>query len=123
MPGNVVALVDDLFFLAKIRETAKALGVSVLSCDPQRGVAAVAEAQPQIILLDLNSRALPPVSWIRDLKTQPATQSIPIVGFVSHVQEKLIVEARAAGCDTVMARSAFTKNLPQILKGGANNSK
>ena len=123
MPGNVVALVDDLFFLAKIRETAKAVGVPVVACDARRGVAAVAEAQPQIILLDLNSRALPAVSWIRDLKSDPATQSIPIVGFVSHVQEQLIAEARAAGCDSVMARSAFTKNLPEILKGAANNRK
>jgi CheY-like chemotaxis protein len=123
MPGNVVALVDDLFFLAKIRETAKVVGISVLNCDVRRGVTAVAEAQPQIILLDLNSRAFPAVSWIRDLKSDPATQAIPIVGFVSHVQEQLIAEARAAGCDSVMARSAFTKNLPEILKGAANHSK
>jgi len=114
--ATVVALVDDLFFLAKIRETAKVVGVTVVVCDPRRGPAAIAEAQPQAIFLDLNSRSLPAVDWIRALKTDPATQAIRIVGFVSHVQEELIYAARTAGCDSVMARSAFTQQLPNLLR-------
>jgi CheY-like chemotaxis protein len=109
-------LVDDLFFLAKIRETAKAIGVTVVTGDSRRGAAAIAEAQPQVIFLDLNSRSLPAVDWIRALKADPATRLIRIVGFVSHVQEQLISDAKAAGCDAVMARSAFTQQLPNLLK-------
>ena len=116
MAATLVALVEDLFFLAKIRETAKAVGVTVVTCDPRGGPAAVLEANPQAIFLDLNSRGLPAVDWIRALKADPATQAIRIVGFVSHVQERLIADARAAGCDTVMARSAFTQQLPALLR-------
>jgi CheY-like chemotaxis protein len=118
-----VALVDDLFFLAKIRETAKVIGVTVVTCDARRGPAAVAEIQPQAIFLDLNSRGLPAVDWIRALKADPATQAIRIVGFVSHVQEKLISDARAAGCDSVMARSAFTQQLSHLFRSLATESK
>jgi CheY-like chemotaxis protein len=116
MAATVVTLVDDLFFAAKIRETGKALGVSVVACDPRRGVAAVADAHPQAIFLDLNFRGSPAIEWIRILKSDPTTQPIPMVAFVSHVQEELIKSAREAGCDTVMARSAFTTKLPALLQ-------
>jgi CheY-like chemotaxis protein len=118
--ANIVALVDDLFFLAKIQETAKVIGVTVVKVDITRGSAAIAEAQPQAIILDLGSRSLPAVDLIRTLKADPSTQAIPIIGFVSHVQEQIIADARAAGCDSVMARSAFTQQLPQLLKSLAS---
>jgi CheY-like chemotaxis protein len=116
MASTIVTLVDDLFFLAKIRETARALGITVVTGDSRRGPVAIVEAQPQAIIIDLNSRGLPAVDWIRALKADPSTRAIPIVGFASHVQEELISAARAAGCDSVMARSAFTQQLPNLLR-------
>lgn len=116
MAATIVACVEDLFFLAKIQETAKAVGATVVTMDARRGPTAIAEAQPQAIILDLNSRGLSAVDWIRALKADPATRSIRIVGFVSHVQEELIAAARTAGCDSIMARSAFTKQLPDLLR-------
>jgi CheY-like chemotaxis protein len=116
MAATIVAWVEDLFFLAKIRETAKALGITVVANDPRRGSAALAEAHPQAVLLDLNSCGPSALDWIRALKSDPATRPIRVVGFASHVQEDLISAARAAGCDSVMARSAFTQQLPHLLR-------
>jgi hypothetical protein len=39
----------------------------------------------------------------------------PTVGFGSHVDRDLLQAARAAGCDQVLARSAFFSRLDQIL--------
>ena len=116
MAATIVALVEDLFFLAKIRETAKAVGVTVVTWT--RAAARRPSPRPsrKPSFLDLNSRGLPAVDWIRALKADPATRPIRIVGFVSHVQEELISAARAAGCDSVMARSAFTQQLPNLLR-------
>jgi CheY-like chemotaxis protein len=122
MAATVAVWVEDLFFLTKIRETAKAVGVEVVTGDPRRGSAAIAEAQPQAILLDLNSCGPSALDWIRALKSDPATNPIRIVGFASHVQEELIAAARSAGCDSVMARSAFTQQLPNLLRGLATAS-
>jgi len=122
MAATVVAYVEDLFFLAKILETAKAVGVRVVTGDVRRAPAAIAEVQPQAIFLDLNFRGLPAVDWIRALKSDPATRPIRIVGFVSHVQEELISAAWAAGCDSVMARSAFTQQLPKLLRSMVTTS-
>jgi len=114
--ATIVVLVDDIFFLAKIREAAKAVGVAVVTGELRRGVSAIAEARPQAIILDLNARGLPAIEWIQTLKADPETRPIRIVGFVSHVQTELISAARAAGCDSVMARSAFTQQLPNLLE-------
>ena len=122
MTSTIVALVEDLFFLAKIRETAKAVGTTVVTRDPRRGFGAIAEVQPQAIILDLNSRGLPALEWIRDLKADPSTRSIRIVAFASHVQGEIISAARAAGCDSVMARSAFTQQLPNLLRSLASGA-
>lgn len=116
MEVTVVTMVDDLFFLAKILETAKAVGIRVVAANGQSGTTAVAEAQPQAIFMDLNSRGLAAIEWIRTLKADPVTRPIRIVGFVSHVREDLIAAARDAGCDSVMARSAFTQQLPNLLR-------
>ena len=115
MGATVATFVDDLFFLAKIRETAKAVGVTVISPDGRAGTA-LSEPPPQAIFLDLGSRTLPAIERIRSFKANPITARIPIIAFASHVQTELISSARAAGCDVVLARSAFTQQLPELLR-------
>jgi hypothetical protein len=52
------------------------------------------------------------------MKADPELAAIPSIGFVSHVQTELIDAARQAGVDEVLARSAFTMRLPEILARG-----
>jgi CheY-like chemotaxis protein len=115
MGATVATFVDDLFFLAKIRETAKTVGVTVISPDGPAGTA-LSDPPPQAIFLDLGSRTFPAIERIRSLKADPITARIPIIAFASHVQTELISSARAAGCDVVLARSAFTQQLPELLR-------
>src|SRR5438128_884322 len=39
-----------------------------------------------------------------------------IIGFLSHVQGDLKQKAHEVGCDMVLPRSAFSQNLPQLLR-------
>ena len=50
------------------------------------------------------------------VKSDSKTKPVSILSYVSHVQGDLKVMAQDAGADVVMARSAFSQNLPQILK-------
>ncbi len=68
------------------------------------------------MILDLNCGAIDPLRLIGALKGDESTRGVPLVGYVSHVQGELKQQAQQAGCDTVLARSAFSQNLPQILK-------
>ncbi|HEV2177998.1 MAG TPA: response regulator [Terriglobia bacterium] len=118
MASIILAAVEDLFFLARIQETARRTGVGVEAVNPAT-LGQELQVHPgrevSAIILDLNCRFVSAVELLRALKTAPSTRGIPVVGFVSHVQGDLIAAARSAGCDTVLARSAFTAQLPELL--------
>jgi CheY-like chemotaxis protein len=113
-----VAAVEDLLFRSKISETAAQLGVEALF--PRSPKKLLDEAQatlPDLLVLDLNSARFDPLTLLRQLKSDEALKSVPVVGFLSHVQKDLALAARESGCDRIMARSAFTKDLPEVLSG------
>lgn len=111
----ILAVVDDLFFLSKIRQTAQAAGVTVETVGPAELAGRAAERAPGGVLVDLNHRSGAAVEAVRALKAAAATAQVPVVGFFSHVQEELGRAARQAGCDRVMPRSAFSIQLPRLL--------
>lgn len=118
---DVLALVDDLFFQAKLAETARKLGIMLKTVST--GAALVEELEgapagargdlPRLVVVDLNARqgALEAIEQL-----QRSGNPIPIIGFLSHVQTELAQRARAAGCKQVMPRSSFTMNLSDILR-------
>ena len=57
-----------------------------------------------------------PLKLISKLKSGADFKGISVIGYLSHVQGDLKLQAQEAGCDMVMARSAFSQNLTQILK-------
>ena len=114
----VIVAVDDLMFASRISSAAKALGVAIVFArSPEAIVEAVRATSPRLVILDLNSARVRPLEAVAALKADPTLAAVPIVGFVSHVQTELIAEARQAGVDQVMARSAFVTQLPQLLQG------
>ncbi len=116
MAGTIVTVVEDLFFLAKIQQTAQQVGVTTQAASPTSALQEIGELLPQAVILDLNHRSISALDLVRALKVDPGTRSIPIIGFVSHVQSDRVSAARAAGCDQVMARSAFAQQLPELLR-------
>jgi CheY-like chemotaxis protein len=115
---RVVAAVEDLLFRSKISETATQLGVEVLfPRSPKKLVDEARATPPDLLVLDLNSARFAPLTLLEQLKSDEALKGVPVVGFLSHVQKDLALAARESGCDRIMARSAFTKDLPEILSG------
>jgi CheY-like chemotaxis protein len=115
----VLGAVEDLLFRSKISETAEQLGIEAkFPRSAKRLLETLRESPPDLLVLDLNSARFEPLQLLRSLKSDETTQHVPTVGFLSHVQRDLAAAAREAGCDRVMARSAFTKDLPRILSEG-----
>ena len=113
----IVCVLDDLLFSVKISTAAKSLGANVyFERTPGMAVARVKEKQPSLVIFDLNSAKLNPLGAIAELKADPATCGIRTLGFVSHVHGDVIDAARRAGVDEVLARSAFSARLGEILK-------
>jgi CheY-like chemotaxis protein len=72
------------------------------------------EEKPSLIIFDLNNAGIKPLTLIPKLKTKLKKTSI--IGFLSHVQGDLKQKAHEVGCDMVLPRSAFSQNLPQLLR-------
>jgi PleD family two-component response regulator len=116
---KVLAAVEDLLFRSKISETASTLGIEAsFPRNPRKLLEAMRESPPDLLVLDLNSARFEPLTILRTVKSDEKTENVTTVGFLSHVQKDLAVAAREAGCDRVVARSAFTRDLPRILAGG-----
>lgn len=113
---NIVAVVSDLFFSVKISEAAKRAGVAVDFVKDRKEVLAKAKSMPALIIFDLNFDNIQPLELIQELKSSSELKHIKVIGYLSHVQNELKLKAQETGCDTVLARSAFSQNLPEILK-------
>jgi len=117
---KIFFFIDDLFFVAKIQETARKLGVKIeFVKNDKESIAKLTgveeEDRPGLIVFDLNNANAKPLTLIPKLKTK-FKRSTSIVGFLSHLQGDLKAKAVEAGCDTVMPRAAFSQNLPNLLR-------
>lgn len=117
--SRIFAFVDDLFFLAKIQETARKLNVKVEFVKTEKDLLdhmkQNGEEKPSLIIFDLNNANAKPLTLIPKLKTK-LKKGTSIIGFLSHVQGDLKQKAHEVGCDMVLPRSAFSQNLPQLLR-------
>lgn len=135
-PPLILGLVADLFFTAPIEAAARALGYRVAweaggaveagqppgrqPAEPLVGHAAafiqrVVEQQPALVLVELSNDRLPWPEWVAALKSSPATRRIPVVAFGPHVDLGLRARAEDVGCDLVLAKSAFMRDLPGLI--------
>jgi hypothetical protein len=119
-PTKILFFIEDLFFNAKITETARKLGVKVAFIKNEKeAISALTDAaeadRPGLIVFDLNNANAKPLTLIPKLKAK-LKKSTSIIGFLSHLQGDLKAKAVEAGCDTVMPRAAFSQNLPNLLR-------
>ena len=118
-PGKkkILAVVEDLLFTVKISDAAKRAGLEVEFVKSERDVIEKATNEsPLLVTLDLNFNAVQPLKLIAKMKSNGEMKQISVIGYLSHVQGELKQQAQEAGANIVMARSAFSQNLPQILK-------
>jgi len=117
--SRIFAFIEDLFFMAKIQETARKLNVKVefvkTDKDLMDKMQQNGEEKPSLIIFDLNNNSVKPLTLIPKLKSK-LKKGTSIIGFLSHVQGDLKQKAHEVGCDMVLPRSAFSQNLPQLLR-------
>lgn len=112
--SHVLVVVPDLFFSTRIRETAGALGLSVIEAPPATAAATAAALEASLAIVDLapGESAAATVRALRE-----SAPHLRIVGFHSHVDVAARDAALAAGADEVLPRSAFTRRLADVLAG------
>jgi CheY-like chemotaxis protein len=112
----VLAVLDDLLFTSKIKATASALGKTVtFARSAPAALDAMRASAPTLVILDLNNPRIDSLGVVASMKEDQALASIPTLGYASHVQTDVIDLARRTGIGEVLARSAFTSQLGDIL--------
>ncbi|HEX3987633.1 MAG TPA: response regulator [Acidobacteriaceae bacterium] len=118
-PVRIYLFIEDLFFFAKINEAARKLGIKVAFVKNEPETVArlfeASEEKPSLIVFDLNNTAAKPMTLIPKIKSK-LKKGTSVIGFLSHLQGDLKAKALEAGCDMVMPRSAFSQNLPTLLR-------
>ena len=113
---RVLAIIDDLFFVAKVQAAARQSGVELKTTTAASFASETNETletlQPAAVIIDLDCQSADPAALIARIKER----GIHSIGFVSHVNIEKQNKAVEAGIDRWMPRSEFSANLPEILR-------
>lgn len=113
MSRTIVIVVVDLLFQSRISAAAEALGLDTRIADTPSSVDATIAAAPALVVVDVDATGIDAASVIRAAKAAGAK----VLAFGRHTQPGALRSARDAGADTVVARSQFAEELPELLAG------
>lgn len=109
---SVLILTSDLFFSTRLSSAAMSAGHAVqtiMSASDAMNHAASGEFS--IIVVDLEMPGLDLRKLVQQTKS---TSTTSVLAFGPHVREDLFENARAAGCDEVLARGAIEGRLRRL---------
>ncbi|MBI4608685.1 MAG: hypothetical protein HY726_06745 [Candidatus Rokubacteria bacterium] len=117
MTDGVVAVVKDLFFVARIRETARLAGTPVEFCrsPDELGTCLASGKSPALVILDLTTPAWDYGAFFASLEARSPRP--PILGFTTHSLAR-ITQPWHARCDRVVTKETLTQELPDLLAHG-----
>ena len=112
---KVLVLEDDLMFSVRIEKTLTHLGYAPSIFTHSADAIAFAEQNTLCLaLINFSSEQQAPGEVVKQIKARPDPP--PVLGYCSHVSMPQIrPNAMAAGCNLLVANSALTMRLPQIV--------
>jgi PleD family two-component response regulator len=115
----VVAAIDDLFFVSKIRAVAETLLVPFQQVKSiEQAMITLADAQTSVVFADLQSEIIDSFALAERVRSEAHLEHVHLIGFYSHVNPEFQSLASLAGFDRSMPRSAFVRKLPELLTEG-----
>jgi hypothetical protein len=114
--GIGIMICDDLIFFSRVASTARAAGLTVKQA--RTAAAAIEHARqdcPGGVIVDLHAEGLNLPGLLAGLR-EVCPVMPRVTSFGSHVAAELLRAAREAGCDLVLPRSQFVKELEGSLK-------
>jgi len=112
---KVVAVVRDLFFVARIRETARLVGTPLtFARTPEEIHAALTAETPALAIVDLTTNG-----WDYDaiFDALDAAPEVPVLGFTTHALARA-TQPLHSRCRRVVTKETLTQELPALLQHG-----
>ena len=115
MSIKVVAVVKDLFFVARIKETARMVGTTlVFARTPEDLRSSLAEAT-DLVILDLTTNGWDYKAFFAALDSLAPRP--PVLGFTTHALARA-TQPLHGRCARVVTKETLTQELPELLKSG-----
>jgi CheY-like chemotaxis protein len=112
---TILAFVPDLFFSAKIQDTAKHLGhTATVSRSTADFVRNAQDLSPALLIVDLTAEETGLDDVLMRLRAEERTASIPLLAFTSHVAWKQTAPLHRL-CDQVVTKEVLARDLPALL--------
>jgi hypothetical protein len=112
--ARVIAVVSDLFFVARIRETARLADVPLVFARSIPEIDAALTERARLVLVDLTG-AFDYTAIFAALER--ATPRPPVLGYTTHALARQ-TQSWHARCDRVVTKETLTVELPALLREG-----
>ena len=111
---RVIAIVSDLFFVARIRETARLAGVPLVFARSLQEIEAALADGARLVLLDLTG-GFDYAAVFAALERAASTP--PVLGYTTHALARQ-TQPWHARCGRVVTKETLTQELPELLREG-----
>jgi hypothetical protein len=109
-------VVKDLFFVARIRETARLVGVPLEFVRSAEEFVAALPSGARFILLDLTGGVDYDAIFVALERLDPSRRP-PVLAYTTHAMAKQ-TQPWHARCDRVVTKETLTQELPALLRDG-----
>jgi hypothetical protein len=111
--SSVVAVVRDLFFVARIRETARLADVPLVFVRTPEELTAALAVRPRFVLLDLTAG----FDYGQVFEAVETNGGAPVLGYTTHAMAAR-TQPWHARCERVVTKETLTQALPALLRDG-----
>ena len=118
MTGNKILIIEDnLLNLELATDLLEANGFTVASAPTaEEGLELARELEPDLVLMDFGLPGMDGLSATKNLKTDPATRHLTIVGLTAHAMKGDEELALSAGCDGYLTKPIDTRTFVATVK-------
>lgn len=115
--ADVVGLVADVLDRSRIQGVARAVGTDVEFAANPDELLDLIDPETKTVFVDLSDSKVRPFEAIVRVSAYRGADSahLTLIGFIAHTDKEGSEAAVEAGCDEVLARSAFFRRLSLVL--------
>ncbi len=115
--STLLVAVSDVFFYTKIRDAFLPHGYTLERIrNTDDALSKIEQHRPKAIIVNMNDDRLDISSLLKQIKTHPKAQTIPILAFANHEEISTWKSAKDLGIDKVVSRNEFSARTFPLLE-------
>ncbi len=107
----IVFVTGDLMFTGSVTSIASEQGIDIAICSGSSAARSAADESCEGVIVDLETNGLD----LPSLVAAAHSRQRRVVAYAPHVHEQRMQAAQQAGCDLVLTRGQFSRQIPEIL--------